>query len=96
MKDDGSDRALYHKKGLIYRDGAGATTQGSIVDIITPIESNAAWDIGIVPSSNDVVPVRNQVLEIDTLNLSVTGAADSIAAGTSDGGTQYATSSSYN
>ena len=52
--------------------------------------------ITVQPSSNDVVPVRNQVLEIDTLNLSVTGTADSIAAGTSDGGTQYATSSSYN
>ena len=52
--------------------------------------------ITVVPSSNDIVPVRNQVLEIDTLNLSVTGTADSIAAGTSDGGTQYSTSSSYN
>ena len=52
--------------------------------------------ITVQPSSNDVVPVRNQVLEIDTLNLSVTGTADSIAAGTSDGGTQYSTSSSYN
>ena len=48
------------------------------------------------PDSNDIVPVRNQVLEIDTTNLVVTGIADSIAAGSSDGGTQYATSSSYN
>jgi hypothetical protein len=52
--------------------------------------------ITVQPSSNDIVPVRNQVLEIDTLNLSVTGEADSIASGASDGGTQYSTSSSYN
>jgi len=52
--------------------------------------------IVVVPSSNDIVPVRNQVLEIDTYNLSVTGTADSIVAGSSDGGTQYSTSSSYN
>ena len=35
-------------------------------------------------------------MEIDTYNLSVTGAADTVAAGSSDGGTQYATTSSYN
>jgi len=52
--------------------------------------------ITVVPSSNDIVPVRNQILEIDTYNLSVSGTADSIAAGSSDGGTQYSTSSSYN
>ena len=48
------------------------------------------------PSSNDIVPVRNQVLEIDTYNLVVTGEADTVAAGSSDGGTQYSTTSSYN
>jgi len=47
------------------------------------------------PNSNDIVPVRNQVLEIDLLNLSVTGESDTIASGSSDGGTSYATSSSY-
>jgi len=49
----------------------------------------------VVPSSNDIVPVRNQVLEIDTTNMSITGAADSIAGGSSDGGTTYSTSASY-
>ena len=49
----------------------------------------------VIPNSNDIVPVRNQVLEIDTTNMTVTGAADSIASGSSDGGTQYSTSSSY-
>jgi len=48
------------------------------------------------PSSNDIVPVRNQVLEIDNINIYVSGKTDIIAAGSSDGGTQYSTTTSYN
>jgi hypothetical protein len=51
--------------------------------------------ITVRPSSNDIVPVRNQILEIDLINVSVSGEADVVAAGSSDGGTTYATSSSY-
>ena len=49
----------------------------------------------VVPNSNDIVPVRNQVLEIDTTNMSITGSADSIAGVSSDGGSTYSTSASY-
>ena len=52
--------------------------------------------ITVQPDSNDIVPVRNQILEIDTTNLSVTGAGDTIASGASDGGVNYSTVSSYN
>jgi hypothetical protein len=41
------------------------------------------------------VPVRNQILEIDSTNMTVTGAEDSIAAGSSNAGTQYTTTTSY-
>ena len=47
------------------------------------------------PSSNDVVPVRNQVLSIDTTNSSITGEVDGIVSGSSQAGTSYTTSSSY-
>ena len=47
------------------------------------------------PSSNDIVPVRNQVLEIDTSNSSVTGEVDGIVSGSSQAGTSYTTTSSY-
>jgi hypothetical protein len=47
------------------------------------------------PSSNDIVPVRNQVLEIDTSNSSVTGEVDGIVSGSSQAGTSYTTISSY-
>jgi hypothetical protein len=48
-----------------------------------------------VPSSNDIVPVRNQVLEIDTSNSTITGEVDGIVSGGSQAGTTYTTSSSY-
>ena len=42
-----------------------------------------------------MVPVRNQILEIDATNLSVTGTEDTIAAGASDAGVNYTTTASY-
>ena len=47
------------------------------------------------PSSNDVVPVRNQVLSIDTSNSTITGEVDGIVSGSSQAGTSYTTTSSY-
>ena len=49
----------------------------------------------VQPASNDVVPVRNQILEIDSVNMTVTGVADTIAAGSSDAGVNYTTTASY-
>ena len=51
--------------------------------------------ITVQPASNDVVPVRNQVLEVDLVNLSVTGVADTIAAGAGDAGVNYSTTATY-
>ena len=49
----------------------------------------------IKPASNDVVPVRNQILQIDTTNLSVVGTVDTIAAGAGDAGVNYSTTATY-
>ena len=51
--------------------------------------------ITVQPASNDVVPVRNQILQIDTTNLTVTGVADTIAAGAGDAGVNYTTTATY-
>ena len=32
-----------------------------------------------IPNSNDIIPVRNQILELDTTNTTVTGSVDAIA-----------------
>ena len=74
-----------------------ATGESIINSINITSASNADGTITFTmkPSSNDLVPVRNQVFQIDTTNMSVTGIADTIAAGTSNAGTVYSTSSSY-
>jgi len=51
--------------------------------------------ITTTPSSNDVVPVRNQVLSIDTANSTITGSVDTVESGSSSAGTSYTTTSSY-
>lgn len=55
MKTDGADRAMYHREALFYRDGGGgATLQGTVQDLGTPQESNAAWDATMDASGNTV------------------------------------------
>ena len=51
--------------------------------------------VTVTPDSNDIVPVRNQTLEIDTGNSSFTGSVDEIESGSSQAGTGYTTTSSY-
>ena len=51
--------------------------------------------IFVKPDSNDIVPVRNQVLSIDTTNSLITGSVDEIESGSSQAGTTYTTTSSY-
>ena len=48
-----------------------------------------------IPSSNDIVPVRNQILQIDTSNSTVGGEVDAVESGSSQAGTTYTTTSSY-
>ena len=52
-------------------------------------------ELTVVPNSNDVVPVRDQILEIDTANSSITVSADTFVGGSSDAGVGYTTTSSY-
>ena len=55
MESDGTDRAMYSKKGLFYRDGGNATQQGSTQDVITDEESDANWTATLGVSSNDLL-----------------------------------------
>lgn len=49
----------------------------------------------VVPNSKDIVPVRNQILEIDFSNSKVSGEVDTIAVSQPGAGGTYTTSSSY-
>ena len=51
-------------------------------------------ELTVTPKSNDIVPVRDQILEIDTANSSITVEADTFVGGSSDAGIGYTTASS--
>ena len=62
---------------------------------ITSVENaDGTIDITLKPDSNDIIPVRNQVIEIDTVASSTTAEIDTFAEGTATAGVGYTTSSS--
>tara|TARA_Y100000004_G_scaffold196846_1_gene268383 strand:- start:542 stop:2398 length:1857 start_codon:yes stop_codon:yes gene_type:complete len=54
-----------------------------------------AIELTVKPNSNDIVPLRNQVLAIDVANSSVTIEADTLVGGSANAGIGYTTTSSY-
>ena len=109
LDDDGAGNLrVYYLSGTtrIYTSSTYGTvdyTTGKIILTSANITSISNVDgasstqirITVTPNSNDVVPVRNQVLSIDTSNSSVTGEIDGIESGSSQAGTTYTTTSSY-
>lgn len=65
------------------------------INITSVVNADGTITFTMKPASNDLVPVRNQVFQIDTTNMSVSASVDTIAAGTSNAGTAYSTTSSY-
>ena len=62
---------------------------------VTSVENtDGTIDITLKPDSNDVIPVRNQVVEIDIVGSSTTAEIDTFVEGTSTAGVGYTTSSS--
>ena len=57
--------------------------------------ASSVIEITAVPSSNDIVPVRDQILEIDVSNSIVNVTEDTFVGGSSEAGVGYTTSSSY-
>lgn len=56
--------------------------------------ADGTLSVTIKPDSNDVIPVRNQVIEIDTANSTTLAEIDTYADGTSTAGVGYTTNSS--
>ena len=75
----------------------GQVTLNSLnVASISNIRGSASNDIEITvqPSSNDIVPVRNQIVEIDVSNSSITVEEDTFVGGSSEAGVGYTTTTS--
>jgi len=66
----------------------------SVVENIRGAASSVI-ELTVVPSSNDVVPVRDQILNIDTSNSTITVEADTFVGGSAGAGVGYTTTSSY-
>jgi hypothetical protein len=109
LDDDGAGNIrVYYLSGTtrIYTNSTFGTvnyTTGEIILTSANITSISNVDgatstkirVTTTPSSNDIIPVRNQVLEIDTTNSTITGSVDEIESGSSQAGTTYTTTSSY-
>ena len=109
LDDDGAGNIrVYYLSGTtrVYTSSSFGTidyTTGEIIltsaniTSISNVDGAASTQIRVfaIPSSNDVVPVRNQVLQIDTANSSVSGEIDAVESGSSQAGTSYTTTSSY-
>jgi len=109
LDDDGAGKLrVYYLSGTtrIYTSSDYGTvnyTTGQVVltsshiTSISNVDGAASTKVRIfaTPDSNDIVPVRNQILEIDTINSTVSGSVDEIESGSSQAGTSYTTTSSY-
>ena len=84
-------------QGTIDYSTGHVTINSLNVSVIENIRGAASTviELTVQPSSNDVVPVRDQILEIDTANSYITVQADTFVGGSADAGVGYTTTSSY-
>ena len=76
----------------------GAITLNSMnIAAISNIDgaTSTVIELTVIPSSNDVVPVRDQIVEMDIANSKITVTADSFVGGSAEAGVGYTTTSSY-
>ena len=81
---------------ITYSSGAvaiNALTMASIENIRGAASS--VIELTVTPSSNDIVPVRAQVIDIDVANSTFTVQADTLVGGSANAGIGYTTTSSY-
>ena len=104
---DGNLRVYYISAGArVYQDSTAGTVTYSTGKIVTDgiyiasVEnvdgvSSSRIRVTVIPDSKDIIPVRNQLLEIDFVNTTITGEVDTIAVGDSGAGSTYTATSSY-
>ena len=87
---DSTIGTITYSTGKIITDSIHITSAGEV-------DGDASERIRItaIPNSKDIVPLRNQVLEIDFTNTKITAEVDTIAVGDSAAGTTYSAASSY-
>jgi len=109
LDDDGQGNVRRYRMDGSVR-AYGNSTQGTIDYSTGKVEVNSlnvsnienirgaastVIEVTVKPNSNDLVPIRNQILEIDVANSSVTVEADTLVGGSANAGIGYTTTSSY-
>jgi len=109
LDDDGQGNVRRYRMDGSVRSYANST-QGTINYLTGLVEVNSlnvsnienirgaastVIEVTVKPNSNDLVPIRNQILEIDVANSSVTVEADTLVGGSANAGIGYTTTSSY-
>lgn len=69
----------------------------AIISAVSNVDNAVSTTIRVTakPDSNDIAPVRGQVLNIDISNSTITGEVDTISSGSGSSGVGYTTTSSY-
>ena len=82
--------------GTINYSTGAISINSTVITTISNVDgaSSTRIRITVVPNSNDIVALRNQILEIDTVNTKVTGGVDSIAVSDEGGAATYTAVSS--
>ena len=72
-------------------------TDGIYITSAAEVDGASSTEIRItaIPDSKDIVPVRNQIVEIDFVNTTINGEVDTVSVGDSAAGTTYTPTSSY-
>ena len=87
---DNTAGTINYKTGEIILTNVNITSTSS-VDGVT----SSSFRILVKPDSNDVLGVRNQVLRLDTSNLTISATTDTIASGSTSAGVGASITSSY-
>jgi hypothetical protein len=91
---DGSTRVYSDNTAGTLTYSTGVVSINSLTYSSTS-NTDTSIDFTVIPSSNDIVSTRNQLLDITASEISATGVADTVASGETSAGVGYTTSSSY-
>ena len=104
--DDGNGNLRrYYLSGStrIYQDSAFGTVDYALgkitinaIQITSTVNTDSSIDFTVVPSGNDVVATRGNLVDISTDDIKVTGEVDTIASGESSAGVGYTSTSTSN
>jgi len=109
FNDDGAGNIrLYHLEngqitydnnnwGTVNYDTGEVVISSARITAVSEVDGAVSTQIRVtvIPRSNDIAPVRGQVLNIDTANSTVEGTVDTIESGSTSSGVGYSTSTSY-